>query len=707
MLLREVAVAWAPDDHAEDPVRDFALAADLLQRCVEMEGGEANAVGDTLTFLARALRYSPAGDLRSNLREARRLYELCLERARAADGPDVIANLVHNVVEVESQMGTGSRLERLHAAEQRLEEAASTAQSPHQKAQYVANLAWERTQFGTLIGGSEGRGYLEKALATFDDVDKTLLDEHGRRTVEGNRRVCEASLARLAGGRAAEIVSWREHLAKLDDHAALYSVATAKHNLADALMFGDDVTREELAEGLRLSREAAEVRTLEANPRHHWETSFNIGRALVGALTTGRLDILPLPPDQAAAEAGTWLRRAAAAARILGPGEELIDTAFALCALAAGAPTPEAFINHTEEAWTLVREASAYLLLDPQSRVREASSATSMAAQLAYRLAERSLAVPSRGLAFVLQGESARLVERWIVRAQQPAKRPLQARLSRPEAVSASTWDAWRTAVGSRDQRQMADALDRVREAAPSFLSEDHANDVTWRWLQARPGSVAVALVLAEPVSLALLMQADGTGERRTWVLGLELASPPLPLDALTGLMRGSVPDASAHAALDGLAQWVRRGVVEPVERFSRRATERGLVEPRTWPSSRCAQRHLAHCPGGSNDLRRAPRSHLLAESAPIISGDSRRPRCRDASPMAGPPRSGRTDLGSARKGGCSAGARTTAGERRATLWTGAPRRALGSPRHACKRTRRPARSGGARGHHPRRTRRG
>ena len=568
MLLREVATVWSPDDHAEDPVRDFALAADLLRRCVELEGGQENAVGDTLAFLARALRYSPAGDLQQNLREARRLYELRLERARTSDGPDIIANLVHNLADVESQMGTGSRLERIRAAERQLEEAAATAQSPHKTAQYMANLAWERTQIGTTIGGAEGRRYLEKARATFEEVDPALLDEHGRRNVEGNRQVCEATLARLVGGPAAEIASWRAYLAKLDEGVAPYGVATAKHNLANALMFGGDVTREALAEGLRLSREAAEVRTLEANPRHHWETALNIGLALLGALTSGRHDLLTLSPGQAAAEAGMWLRRAAAAARALGHGEELLDAAFALVELARGAPTPERFIEATDEAWAHVRQASAYLLLDPPSREREAWAATGTAVQLAYRLGERSLAVPSRGLAFVLHGESARLVERWIVRAQQPARRPLQGRLSRPHPVSASPWDAWRNAVSSRDQRRMADALERVREAAPAFLSEEHANDVTWRWLEARPGSVAVALVLAEPVSLALLMQTDGAGERKTWVLGLELEPPPLPLDTLAGLMRGAVPDAGAHAVLDELAQWVRRGAVEPIERF-------------------------------------------------------------------------------------------------------------------------------------------
>lgn len=567
-LLREVAVAWSPDDHADDPVRDFALAAELLRGCLELEGGEDNAVGDTLAFLARALRYSPVGDLQANLREARRLYTHRLERARVGDGPDVIANLVHNLADVESQMGTGSRLERMRAAERQLEEAAATAQSPQKTAQYTANLAWERTQIGTMIGGAEGRRYLEKAIVTFDEVDPALLDEHGRRNVEGNRQVCEATLARLVGGPADEIASWRAHLAKLDEGVAPYSVATAKHNLANALMFGGDVSRDALAEGLRLSREAAEVRTLEANPRHHWETALNIGRALLGALTSGRHDLLALSPDQAEAEAGMWLRRAAAAARALGHGEELLDAAFALVALASGAPTPERFIEATEEAWAHVRQASPYLLLDPPSREREAWAATGTALQLAYRLAERSLAVPSRGLAFVLQGESARLVERWIVRAQQPARRPLQARLSRPHPVSSSTWDAWRTAVSSRDQRRMADALEHVREAAPAFLAEELANDMTWRWLEARPGSVAVALVLAEPVSLALLMQTDDSGERKTWVLGLELEPPPLPLDTLAGLMRGAVPDAGAHAALDELAQWVRRGAVEPIERF-------------------------------------------------------------------------------------------------------------------------------------------
>ncbi len=567
-LMQQVAVVWCPNNHADDPVRDFALAVDLLQQCVEKEDGEDNATHDTLGYLARALRYSPVGDVRENLREARRLYSLLLERARSGDSPDIIANLECNLAEVESQMGTGSRLERMRTNEQCLEQAVATAKSPNRRAQYGANLAWEQTEIGVLIGGTEGQSYLEKALANFNAVDPTLLDEQGQRNVESNRQVCEGSLMRLKDGPAAEIVHWRNYLAKLDGSESPYYVATAKHNLANALMFGSDVTRETLAEGLRLSHQAAEVRTIKANPRHHWETALNIGRALLGPLLLERYDLLTLTPHEAMAEAYKWLRRAVTAARELGDGEELLDAAFDLLNLASKVPTTERFIEATEDAWDHITQASPYLLLNYQSREREALAAMRTGLHLAYRLAKNSLAIPSGNLSFVLHGESARLVERWIVRAQLPLRRPLQARLSRPQSVQVSIWDKWQGALSSCNQRQIADTLERVRQDAPTFLAEDHTNEVTWQWLKARPGSIGVALILAEPVSLAWLMETDDTGECKTWVLGLKLGPPPLPLDELRELMRGAIPKVNSHVKQDKLAQWLRRGAVEPIIRF-------------------------------------------------------------------------------------------------------------------------------------------
>ncbi|MBI2893923.1 MAG: CHAT domain-containing protein [Deltaproteobacteria bacterium] len=567
-LLREIAVVWSPDDHADDPLRDFALAVELLRRCVALEGGEERATGDTLVYLARALRYSPAGDIRQNLRDARRVYEVRLRRGRASDDPDVIATLAHNLSEVESQMGTGGRLERLLSSEARLREALGTARLPHKKAQFAANLAWEQTQTGALIGGSEGKDWLERALATFSEVDVALLEDHARRNVEGNRTVCEAALARMTGGREAELAVYRRRVDALAADAAPCSLASAKHNLASSLMFGGDVTGEQLAEGLCLSREAAAVRTIEADARHHWETAINAGRALLGALQAARFDLLPLPPSVAAEEARSWLRRAVEAARVLGPGEEMTDAALALCELALGTASTPGIIERSEEAWTVVREAAAYLLLDGESREREAWTALHVASVLAHRLAERALAVPIPGLAFVLQGESADLVARWMGRSHEPARRPLRARLSRPGAVSAGLWETWRAAISSADQRQIADVLDRVRDVAPNFLVGDAASDSTWVWLEARPGSVAIALLLGEPVCLALLMQADGTGRRRTWVLGLELPPPPVSPAALADLMRGLVPRRDVGAALDAVTDWLRTNMVTPVERF-------------------------------------------------------------------------------------------------------------------------------------------
>ena len=152
----------------------------------------------------------------------------------------------------------------------------------------------------------------------------------------------------------------------------------------------ENVTREQLGEGFRLAREAAKVRTLEINARHHWETALCIGQALGRILTTMRFDLLPLPQGEAVKEAITWLRRALEAARVLGKGEELLDAALAFCNLALGLSSAKDVAAGAEEAWTAVREASAYLLLHAWSQEREARVALSVALNIALRLAEHT-----------------------------------------------------------------------------------------------------------------------------------------------------------------------------------------------------------------------------------------------------------------------------------------------------------------------------
>jgi hypothetical protein len=562
-LLREVAVVWSPPDHLGDPLHDFPRAVTLLRQCLELEGGESRAACDTISFLARALRYSGQGDLEENLRTSRRLFLLRLESSGQFDGPDQRANLIANLAEVESQMGTGSRPERLRVAADRYREAMETAKSVHRKAEYTANLAWLQTQIGFFSPGGERVPKLLEAMTTFERADVHLLTEAGRLNLEDNRTVCEAQLARLQKGRLAECEIWRHRLGSLAGSAHSYRIATAQHNLANALLFGDDVTRDQLAEGRELSIAASAIRTLERNARHCWETSVNVGLALTDALRAGRFHVLPLSPEESIAEARTWLKRAVVAARVIGPGEELVRAAFALCELALFERHGGTLIEQAEAAWKLVLEAAPFLLLDRGSREYEALLALRIAVSLAHRLAEESLAVSAPGLQFVLQGESSRLVERWVVRGQQPGGRPLMARMSPPKGVSAGSWQRWRKALDSADQRQIADGLENLRTSCPTFLREEVVNESTWQWLDTRAGSVAIAVLETEFLFLALVMQST-EGNRRTWVLGLDVSSPPFPLEQL----RERVEQADfegAPAAIEPIAAWVRQNMIEPI----------------------------------------------------------------------------------------------------------------------------------------------
>lgn len=98
-------------------------------------------------------------------------------------------------------------------------------------------------------------------------------------------------------------------------------------------MFGEDLTAAELGEGLSLARKAAAVRSVERDARHNWETTFDAGRAIVNHLDAGRAGALPMSRRDAWADARRWLRQAIAAARTLGPGEELAEAGFALSRL--------------------------------------------------------------------------------------------------------------------------------------------------------------------------------------------------------------------------------------------------------------------------------------------------------------------------------------------------------------------------------------
>lgn len=570
ILLREVALVWSRDRRIEDPVRDLTLAIDLLRRCVELEGGEEGAAGDTMALLARALRDS-AGGRRDNLRDATRLYELRFRRAQSAVDPDTIAATLCDLAEVEMEQGTGERREHLRRGERRLRDAATAARAPRLRARVAAELARVQTLIAGLLDGTERLRSMEAALAAFSEVTFALLDGHDRRAAEFHQTLCEASLARLRGGRAGEIERWRHHLRSLDATTPAHAVAAAKHQLAIALMSGEDATAEQLAEALRLAGEAAAVRTVERDPQGCTEASIGVGLALVAALRTNS-SLRGALADRAADEARSWFEQAIAAARALGPGEALADAALGVCELELATATDNTVVDRLERAWVVVTEATPYLILHIGSREREARTAMRIAAGLAHRFAPHATPTAAADIAYVLNGEDAEVVTRWLLRAQEPARRPLRARLTRPSAVSARLWEEWVSALAVHDGHRVVEALDRVRAAEPRFPEDSVADEPTWRWLLAHPDSAAISLVLTEPAALAVIMQIDPSGLRRTWVLGLDLPPPPLACEDLAALVSNKVPGQEAGRAIEALAGWLRQHLVAPLERFLGRA---------------------------------------------------------------------------------------------------------------------------------------
>ena len=562
MLLREIARVWAPDDHAHDPLRDFNLAVALRRQSLALEGGEARATADTLGALARALRYTPDG-----LAEARHFYTLALQRACESGDPDIIANLTMNLAELEEQQGVGGRQQRLLETEALMARALEQVRVPHLVARHRANFAWHRTQLGAHDEGDERIQRIQRiqeALSIFDAVELDLLDAHERLSWTLNRNTCESLLIAQTQGRAAGIAFEREHLSDYPASAP-HLLATAQHNLAISLMFGESITRDELAEGLALCREALRVRTIEADPRHHWETTFNMGRALFNVLMAEERHLLPMPDVEALREARRHLEHAIDAARLLGAGEELAETALRLCALSMREGSTMRMLEHAERAWSVAREAAASLLLSPSSRQLEARTAQLIAQHLALRLPHSTNALADEKSTFILDAQQARLVERWVVRSQQPARRPLQARLSRPRSVSDERWRRWRAALSGCEQREMTDALALIHEVAPTFLAEDRHNETTQRWLRGRPGSVAVSLVYSDSgASLALIMEVDEANRPQTRVLGLDLSDPPSPLTELLTLRQGT-SRSEQTVVIEALSSWLRARLVGPV----------------------------------------------------------------------------------------------------------------------------------------------
>ncbi|WP_426730666.1 hypothetical protein [Myxococcus faecalis] len=563
ILLLELSHVWAPENHYSHPIRDFRRAAELAREVMESCLPGESTARSALQSLARATRYRTDGDISAHLREAEQLYERCAREYEAAGESDVAAHVRINLAELRAERRSGNHLEDLQAgidaARARLKEGGS----PQQQAKARLNLAVSLTMLGSGLSSPQGEPLLREAREHFGNIDRAQLPESELHSLDNYRTICLADLAERAGNHEEAVYLWRQRLASLGPTVPEEVWAYTAHNLADMLLrFRSGSTFVQLLEGLDLSEKILHIRSLERKPVHHWETCENIGRAVaVLLLSTPGGTALSATFFRELWERGRKaLRGALAAARRIGSHERLMQSAEALLELSRSAPTLSELKDAASEGWDALDEARPYLLLDERAGFVEARLGVEVATALADRLAEGGLVGMAEGLDFVLSGERAELVLRWMVRAAGAAQRRLAGRTARPAGASHATWVEWLAAIRSGEGKRIERVLDTLRHDAPTFLRGEPDIEGTWSWLRSRPGAAAVAVMGGSQGLLAAILTHDG--QNRVLVARLEVGKPPCDEATVARSLTADGPSEEYRSLLE----WARRHVVGPLE---------------------------------------------------------------------------------------------------------------------------------------------
>jgi hypothetical protein len=574
-LLVELAPVWAPRDHARHPVRDFRRAAALAREVREGAAARGELARLALQILARATRYRTDGDIAAHWRDAEQFYEQCVAEYEAVGMLDVAANARSNLEELRTARRGGDHAASMRDGLVAARERVARASSPEQEARARLNLAVTLTIQGTQLPRERGLALLTEARTEFERIDRSLLSRSEKAEAGNYETICRAELAELKGQRQDAINLWRARLASLGPDVPDVEWAYTVHNLADMLIKSGSLLPQ-VMEGLDLLERALQVRTLENNPQHHWETCENIGRTVAG--------LLAAPPEGISWEAPfarelwargrTALKSALEAARRIGSHDRIMQSASALLSLSRQAPSVTELEESAEEAWRAIDEARPYLLLEEKAGVVEAKLGAEVATTLAVRLANTGLVGVSDGSGFVLSGERAERVLRWMVRATGAAQRRLAGRMARPEGVPYPTWGAWLAAVRTGDARTIGRALDAIRQGSSSFLRGEPELEGTWRWLRERPGSAALAVMETSRGLLAALLEHDG--KPRVLVAELEVPPPPCDEAAVSRSVTADGPGEEYRA----LQAWAETGIVTPLRRLLSRSPSQLLWIP-------------------------------------------------------------------------------------------------------------------------------
>ncbi|GMT99789.1 hypothetical protein KH5H1_39090 [Corallococcus caeni] len=553
-LILELARVWAPLDVHDHPINDFSRSARLCREVLDDPAVNPAASLDALQCFARATRYRTDGDRDAHLREAERLYEECRRRYEQLGMQDGEAIMRTNLAEVRAELRTGGSEpeyeEGLKAARARV----SVARGASEQALAKGNLAVELTRLGSRRRSPEGDALLAEARTYFESMPWEDVPDLRRFSVENYQALCLAELAVRAGRRAEAISLWRQRLEGQDRGAQPFNWAMTAHNLAMHLMAPDRHTgsmeSKAVIAGLLLCEQVLQVRTLEAHPGFHWETTDEMGQAIIRVLECWP-DSEPWPQE-------LWVRGAQAldgaiaAARRWGKGERLAQSALGLLRLSVLTQEPGHIESTAERAWVALDEARPFLLVDEPSAFEEAQVTADVGTVLARALKERTVSGDTAGLSFVLTGAPAERVLRWLARASGAFQRTLAGRMSRPERVPSGDWVEWLEAIRGGMPGVVARTLEKVRLTEPAFLRGEPDLSGTWSWLRARPGSAAVALISGSLGTMVVVLESREHPQVRV----AELRVGAIPVEARAVAQAMGV-DESGQPYRDLLA-WAR-----------------------------------------------------------------------------------------------------------------------------------------------------
>ncbi len=587
-LLARLAEVWSPDNDRSDPVRDFALAVELNRAAIAF--GPAEPDRDDLGRLARALRYSDVGDRRANWEEARQLLERVLAMDRAAGHAAFIANTLHLLSDLICQSDGGDLVARHREGAVLLREAVDLASTDEMKGRYLGNLAWDLSRIAChSLDEDEVLRCRDEAARCFDEALRLVADPALAANIRQNQTTFRSGMARRDGDLPQAIALERSRLQQQLSNGSPHSISTSRHNLGDVLGASPEPAHRTEAEALL--RESLAHRRSVGEPRNLWETTVCLAELL--------LKRTPLDAPTRAEIHGLFTE-AAAAARALGPGDELHRCARGLFNLALSTPT--VFTDWAETAWTWLSETIPSLVLaDDLARV-DTDIATRSLMRTAHHALNHGPITRQRGIHIASAKASATTLT-WWVRAESTWRRRSRARLESPPGVSQSTLMSWREAVAKGDAGCLPALLRDIHGTAPGWLTEAPTLDATRDWLRAHKAQALGAWPMEGGILLALVGQRPDQ-DRIAWLPDVGLADDEA---ALAASLR---PRNERAAVLQRLQSWAGLRLAPALHALLGRAPDALLWVPHG------ALRYLPHASlFGSTPTWRSP---TLALAPPV-----------------------------------------------------------------------------------------